>query len=183
MNTEFLSALKQIEKERSIPVDKLLPFIEDALVAAYKKNFGDQNVTIEIDRVEARLIEDESPFTGLGQPVFCEVLAIDAASCRFTGFRVAHAGGHEGAAATAENKLEPITGGPVDELTGDILAAAVTNFGIIFPVAAGRFRIGGRWGGMCDPRRRDDAGRKTGGFGDLEEAVGALPVLRGAIAI
>ncbi len=50
MNTEFLSALKQIEKERSIPVDKLLPFIEDALVAAYKKNFGDQNITIEIDR-------------------------------------------------------------------------------------------------------------------------------------
>lgn len=50
MNTEFLSALKQIEKERSIPVEKLLPFIEDALVAAYKKNFGDQNITIEIDR-------------------------------------------------------------------------------------------------------------------------------------
>lgn len=51
MNTEFLSALKQIEKERSIPVDKLLPFIEDALVAAYKKNFGaNQNVIIEIDR-------------------------------------------------------------------------------------------------------------------------------------
>lgn len=55
MNTEFLSALKQIEKERSIPVEKLLPFIEDALVAAYKKNFGDQNITIEIDRSTGEL--------------------------------------------------------------------------------------------------------------------------------
>lgn len=56
MNSEFLSALKQIEKERSIPVDKLLPFIEDALVAAYKKNFGvNQNVIIEIDRSTGEL--------------------------------------------------------------------------------------------------------------------------------
>ncbi len=51
MNSDFLSALKQIEKERNIPLDKLLPFIEDALVAAYKKNYGaNQNVIIEIDR-------------------------------------------------------------------------------------------------------------------------------------
>lgn len=56
MNSEFLSALKQIEKERSIPVEKLLPFIEDALVAAYKKNFGaNQNVIIEIDRTTGEL--------------------------------------------------------------------------------------------------------------------------------
>lgn len=56
MNSEFLSALKQIEKERSIPLDKLLPFIEDALVAAYKKNFGaNQNVIIEIDRTSGEL--------------------------------------------------------------------------------------------------------------------------------
>ncbi len=51
MNSDFLSALKQIEKERNIPIDLLLPAIEDALVAAYKRNFGpNQNVIIEIDR-------------------------------------------------------------------------------------------------------------------------------------
>ena len=37
MNQEFLGALKQIEKERNIPLDKLLPFIEDALVASLGK--------------------------------------------------------------------------------------------------------------------------------------------------
>jgi N utilization substance protein A len=56
MNPEFLGALKQIEKERNIPLDKLLPFIEDALVAAYKKNFGaNQHVIIEIDRHSGEL--------------------------------------------------------------------------------------------------------------------------------
>lgn len=51
MNSDFLSALKQIEKERNIPMDMLLEAIEDALVAAYKRNFGpNQNVVIEIDR-------------------------------------------------------------------------------------------------------------------------------------
>ena len=51
MNTDFLSALKQIERERNIPMNMLLQAIEDALVAAYKRNFGpNQNVIIEIDR-------------------------------------------------------------------------------------------------------------------------------------
>lgn len=51
MNSDFLSALKQIEKERGIPLDMLIQAIEDALVAAYKRNFGpNQNVIIEIDR-------------------------------------------------------------------------------------------------------------------------------------
>lgn len=51
MNSEMLNVLRQIEKEKNIPLDRLLSFIEDALVAAYKKNFGqNQNVIIEIDR-------------------------------------------------------------------------------------------------------------------------------------
>jgi N utilization substance protein A len=51
MNSEMLNVLKQIEKEKNIPLERLLGFIEDALVAAYKKNFGaNQNVIIEIDR-------------------------------------------------------------------------------------------------------------------------------------
>lgn len=56
MNTDFLSALKQIERERNIPMDMLLSAIEDALVAAYKRNFGpNQNVIIEIDRASGEL--------------------------------------------------------------------------------------------------------------------------------
>ena len=56
MNTDFLSALKQIERERNIPMDMLLQAIEDALVAAYKRNFGpNQNVIIEIDRSSGEL--------------------------------------------------------------------------------------------------------------------------------
>jgi len=56
MNTDFLSALKQLEKERNIPMDMLLEAIEQALVQAYKKNFGQtQSVIIEIDRHSGEL--------------------------------------------------------------------------------------------------------------------------------
>ena len=51
MNPEILSALKQIEKERNVPLDMILHAIEDALAKAYEKHFGaNQNVIIEIDR-------------------------------------------------------------------------------------------------------------------------------------
>lgn len=40
INAEFMHALRQVEKEKEIPVDRLLATIEDALVSAYKKNFG-----------------------------------------------------------------------------------------------------------------------------------------------
>ena len=56
MNMDFLGALKQIERERNIPMDMLVHAIEDALVAAYKRNFGpNQNVIIEIDRNSGEL--------------------------------------------------------------------------------------------------------------------------------
>lgn len=56
MNPEILSALKQIEKERNVPLDMILQAIEDALVKAYEKNFGaNQNVIIEIDRSTGEL--------------------------------------------------------------------------------------------------------------------------------
>lgn len=51
MNTEFISALKAIEKERNIPLEMLIRALEDALGAAYKRNFGpNQNIIVEIDR-------------------------------------------------------------------------------------------------------------------------------------
>jgi len=51
MNTEFLEALKELEKEKGISVDILLEAIEAALLSAYKRNFGSlQNARVHIDR-------------------------------------------------------------------------------------------------------------------------------------
>jgi N utilization substance protein A len=51
MNTEFISALKQLEKDRNIPLEMLIQALEDALAAAYKRNFGpNENIMVEINR-------------------------------------------------------------------------------------------------------------------------------------
>jgi N utilization substance protein A len=51
MNTEFLEALRDLEKEKGITVDVLLEAIEAALLSAYKRNFGSlQNAKVHIDR-------------------------------------------------------------------------------------------------------------------------------------
>lgn len=49
MNADFLDALRQIEKEKEIPLEVLLSTIESALETAYKKNFaatGDVHVRV-----------------------------------------------------------------------------------------------------------------------------------------
>ncbi len=49
MNAEFLDALRQIEKEKDIPLEVLLSTIESALETAYRKNFaatGDVRVRV-----------------------------------------------------------------------------------------------------------------------------------------
>lgn len=51
MNTEFLNALRDLEKEKGIDMDTLLEAIEAALLSAYKRNFGSaQNARVHIDR-------------------------------------------------------------------------------------------------------------------------------------
>ena len=55
MNQEFIGALKEIVKDKGISEDLLFTTIEDALVAAYKKNYAgptssEQNVKVTIDR-------------------------------------------------------------------------------------------------------------------------------------
>jgi len=51
INSEFLTALNDLEKEKGIGVDILLETIEIALKSAYKKHFGsDKDVRVEIDR-------------------------------------------------------------------------------------------------------------------------------------
>ncbi|ABR31259.1 transcription elongation factor NusA [Thermosipho melanesiensis] len=51
MNLDFLQALEQLEEEKGIKVDEIIPIIEKALVSAYKKDFGgEKNVEITINR-------------------------------------------------------------------------------------------------------------------------------------
>lgn len=51
MNADFITALNQIEAEKGISKDILIEAVENALVNAYKKNFGaTNNVRVVIDR-------------------------------------------------------------------------------------------------------------------------------------
>ncbi|AOY77277.1 transcription termination factor NusA [Clostridium formicaceticum] len=51
MNTEFIEALEQIQKDKGISKEILIDAIEAALISSYKRNFGSaQNVRIEINR-------------------------------------------------------------------------------------------------------------------------------------
>jgi len=50
MNTEFINAINALEKERGIDKSVLIDAIENALVSAYKKNYGSaQNVRVSVD--------------------------------------------------------------------------------------------------------------------------------------
>ena len=51
MNAEFINALNAIEKERGINKEILIDAVENALISAYRRNFGtSNNVRAEIDR-------------------------------------------------------------------------------------------------------------------------------------
>ncbi|MGV8144934.1 MAG: transcription termination factor NusA [Alkaliphilus sp.] len=51
MNTEFISALEQIQKDKGISKQILIDTIEAALISSYKRNFGtSQNVKVEINQ-------------------------------------------------------------------------------------------------------------------------------------
>jgi len=50
MNTEFIHALRDLEREKGIKSEILLEAIKQALISAYKKNFGPpQNVRVDIN--------------------------------------------------------------------------------------------------------------------------------------
>jgi len=51
MSSEFLDALRDLEREKGIELDVLLEAIEAALLSAYRRNFGSsQNARVHIDR-------------------------------------------------------------------------------------------------------------------------------------
>ena len=56
MSAELLQALDQLEKERGINKDILIDAIEQALISAYKRNFGSaQNVEVMIDKTNGEV--------------------------------------------------------------------------------------------------------------------------------
>lgn len=58
MNQEFITALSEIVKEKGISEDLLFETIEDALVAAYKKNYANsaaQNVNVTMNRATGEI--------------------------------------------------------------------------------------------------------------------------------
>lgn len=51
MNAEFISAIQELGREKGISSDILFQAVEEALVAAYKKNFGaNQNVRVDMNK-------------------------------------------------------------------------------------------------------------------------------------
>lgn len=49
MNADFISAINELGKEKGIEPDILFQAVEEALVAAYKKHFGSNNLNVRID--------------------------------------------------------------------------------------------------------------------------------------
>jgi len=56
MNSEFIEALAQIEKDKGVNKDILLEAIEAALISAFKRNYGtSQNVRVSINRDDGEI--------------------------------------------------------------------------------------------------------------------------------
>ena len=91
---------------------------------------------------------------------------------------------HEVRPAAAEDHLEAVAGRPVDELRGDVLAAAgpglVAEVGVALPVALRGLGVGRGRGGVGDARGRDDAGGVARGLGALEDRGDLVALLAGA---
>ncbi|HBT47794.1 MAG TPA: transcription termination/antitermination protein NusA [Peptococcaceae bacterium] len=71
MNTEFIHALKDLEREKGLKMAVLLEAIEAALVSAYKKNFGSaQNVRVQIEPEtgEIRVFAQKKVVERVGDP-------------------------------------------------------------------------------------------------------------------
>lgn len=70
MNEEFIGALKEIVKEKSISEDLIFTTIEDAMVAAYKKNYANPNTSAQNVRVSIN--RDSGEIHVYAQKVVCD---------------------------------------------------------------------------------------------------------------
>ncbi|MCX6732088.1 MAG: hypothetical protein NTV98_00935 [Candidatus Roizmanbacteria bacterium] len=81
VKSEFLLALNQVAAERNIPAEDVLSSIEQALVAAYKKEYPEvetsENISAKINRQsgEAHLFEDDKDITPPGFVMLTLILA------------------------------------------------------------------------------------------------------------
>ncbi|MDD4773250.1 MAG: transcription termination factor NusA [Eubacteriales bacterium] len=55
MNTEFFTALEMLEKEKGIPTEYMLERVEAALISAYKREIGGNNVKVVLDSQKKEL--------------------------------------------------------------------------------------------------------------------------------
>ena len=56
MNAEFIAAVTEVGKEKGIDVNVLFDAVEEAMVTAFKKNYGaNQNVRVDLDRTSGEL--------------------------------------------------------------------------------------------------------------------------------
>ena len=117
-------------------------------------------------------------------PLGDEVAAVGAGAGLVRGLRIGLVGEHEVRAAAAEDHLEAVSGRPVDELRGDVLAAVglglVGELAVVLPVALRGLGVGRGRGGVGDARGRDDAGGVAGGLGELEDRGDLVALLAGA---
>ena len=59
MSSEFINAVVELGKEKGIDTDMLFTAVQEALVAAYKKNYGtNQNVRVDIDKETGEDLDD-----------------------------------------------------------------------------------------------------------------------------
>ena len=70
MNEEFVSALKEIVNEKGISEDLIFSTIEDAMVAAYKKNFANPNTSAQ--NVRVGMNRENGEIKVYSQKVVCE---------------------------------------------------------------------------------------------------------------
>lgn len=70
MNDDFISALREIVKEKGISEDLIFTTIEDAMVAAYKKNYANPNTTAQ--NVRVGINRETGQINVYAQKVVCE---------------------------------------------------------------------------------------------------------------
>ena len=70
MNEEFIGALREIVKEKGISEDLIFTTIEDAMVAAYKKNYANPNTSAQ--NVRVRINRETGEINVYAQKVVCE---------------------------------------------------------------------------------------------------------------
>ena len=70
MNEEFIGALKELVKEKGISEELIFTTIEDALVAAYKKNYA--NINTSAQNVRVNMHRETGEIHVYAQKVVCD---------------------------------------------------------------------------------------------------------------